>query len=449
MKSTTLGLVFSVAPWIAHVHGLPVAAQPGHAGGPVLVAPSPQPPPGREALDARVQEAVAEGFSGAVLVVRDGEVVLSKGYGDADREKGVANTPETIFGIGSTPIDFTKAAILLLSQEGKLTLSDPITSFFKDVPEDKRGMTLEQLMTGRSGLANFHELPGDANPDHAWIDRAEAVRRILAGKLLFEPGMGNEHSHSAFGLLAAVIEIASGQSYQQFLQSRLFAPLGMRDTGFFGSPVPPERMAIGYGKQSGTGINAPPFWGKTSWLVMGSGGMTSTLGDLRTFITAIREGKIVDRELSSSYLFRPGEMLAGGDVHGYEIVISLGRSKNSVMLVVNNCYNGKGPNPMFKNLADDLAQMAEPQDAPPPYMIGVRFAIEQEGGVSVEGVVPDGPGEAAGLQAGDVVLALNGVPIGDDPLSVLRTWMMEGKKVEFEVVRGGKKMKLVVTPRKR
>ena len=169
-----------------------------------------------------------------MLVVRDGKVVLDRGYGLANREKEIPVTKDTIFAVGSTPIDFTRAAILLLVEEEQMGLDEPITSYFDDVPEDKLGVTVEYLMSGQSGLLDFHDVPTDRDPDHAWIDRDEAVRRILASELLFVPGSRREHSHSAWGLLAAIVEIVSDQSYQEFTRERLFDPAGMQDTGFNG-----------------------------------------------------------------------------------------------------------------------------------------------------------------------------------------------------------------------
>ncbi len=196
-----------------------------------------------ENLEAMLEQAAKDGFEGAVLITRNGRPVVNKGYGFANREKRIKNTPETVFAIGSAPIDFTHAGILLLKDQGKLELDEPLTKFFADVPADKQGITINDLMTGRSGLPDFHDLPTDQDPDHTWIDRDEAVRRIFAQKLLFEPGQRSEHSHSAWGLLAAIIEIVSGETYQQFTTERLFQPAGMKDTGFFGDlrPRGPDR----------------------------------------------------------------------------------------------------------------------------------------------------------------------------------------------------------------
>lgn len=155
-----------------------------------------------ENLESQLDEwAASNDFDGAILVTRNGEITLKKGWGKSNREKDFSNGPDTIFAIGSCPVDFTHAGVLLLQDQGKLDLNDPITRFFENVPEDKKAITIRHLMTGASGLPDFHDIPTDENPDHSWIDREEAVRRILGQKLLFEPGKGNEHSHSAWGLL--------------------------------------------------------------------------------------------------------------------------------------------------------------------------------------------------------------------------------------------------------
>src|SRR5262249_48905233 len=282
-----------------------------------------QEPPPRLAwdkLEARLKWEADHGFSGVALVTRDGKVVFHEAYGLANREKRIAMRPDSILAIGSTPIDFTKAGVLLLVDRGKLSLDDTIPKYFKNVPEDKRVITIQHLMTGRSGLQNFHELPTDADPDHSWIDRDEAVRRILNQKLLFAPGQGRRHSHSAWGLLAAILEIVSGQSYPEFTREHLFKPAGMKDTGFFGERYEEERMAGGYGPRNDGEINAPPYWGKTSWLVMGSGGQVSTAMDMWRWVQAVAGGKLLSPESLRQYV-NPGQgILTGGDMYGFEIM---------------------------------------------------------------------------------------------------------------------------------
>ena len=133
------------------------------------------PPVTWDTLDARMNWEAKHGYSGVVLVARDGKVAFHKAYGLANRDKKIAMRPDTILAIGSTPIDFTKAGILLLAQRGKLKLSDPITKYFENVPADKRPITIQQLMSGRSGLQDFHDLPTDRDPNHS-LDRPRRSR---------------------------------------------------------------------------------------------------------------------------------------------------------------------------------------------------------------------------------------------------------------------------------
>lgn len=305
-----------------------------------------------DGLAARLEQEAAAGFEGAVLVVRGDEVVLERAFGRANREKGIANRSDTIFAIGSTPIDFTRAAILFLEQVGQVQLDAPLARFFADAPEDKRAITLGQLLSGRSGLVDFVDTPQDSDPDHAWIDRAEFLRRVWTSRLLFPPGSAEAHSHAGFGVLAAVVEVVSGQSYPEFCEENLFAPAGMVDTGYFGEPIPEERLAIGYGARKDGTVNAPPFWGQTSWLVMGSGGQVSTLRDLLRWHQALRAGKVLEPEYAARYFGPPGALLNGGDMYGFEIYYDQG--PGAQFFLVTNAAEDRTRRRAVEALAGDL-----------------------------------------------------------------------------------------------
>jgi CubicO group peptidase (beta-lactamase class C family) len=267
--------------------------------------------------------------------------VLHRGYGLADREKKIPISTETIFAIGSVPIDFTKAAILKLEETGKLRASDSIGKFFRDVPADKRAITLEHLMTGRSGLPNFHHVQGvDADPDLSWIDRETAVRRILGRELVFAPGAGEAHSHSAWVLLAAVVEVASGHAYEDFLRLQFFGPAGMTRTGNHEEAARFEdrAFAVGYGGRSSGKLNIPKYWGKTSWLVMGSGGMQSNPQELNRWLDAIRSGRTLTPASAAKYL--TDDVLAGGDDRGFFCLYTQGPEDR--MILCSNAHAGPG-----------------------------------------------------------------------------------------------------------
>ena len=129
-----------------------------------------------------------------------------------------------------------------------------------------------------------------------------------------EPGTERLPSHSAFGLLAALVERASGQPYQDFLRTNFFEPLGMDVTGPFGEDfgLPLERFATGYGSSAVGEPNIPPFWGPTSWLVQGSGGMVSNPADMRRWFDGLRGGEILRGDALDAYLNR-GSALGASD----------------------------------------------------------------------------------------------------------------------------------------
>jgi CubicO group peptidase (beta-lactamase class C family) len=305
-------------------------------------------------LSTQLEKEAVAGFMGTVLVVRDGHIVLHKGYGFSNKERGIPNSTETIFAIGSTPIDFTKAAVLKLEDMGHLKTSDPITKYFYNVPEDKRTMTLDQLMQGTSGLPNFHHIPGqDEDYDLTWIDRDEAVRRILSRELLFQPGQGKAHSHSAWTLLATVVEIVSKQSYSEFLQKYFFNPLGMKHTGLYtyARSLPEEEVAVGYGAHRVGKINSPAYWGKTSWLVMGSGGMASNPGDLYKWVQGIRSGQVLSEAAQKKYWV--DGVLAGGNDRGFFCIYTQG--PGTMMFLCSNSH--QSANDTARALGSSLARL--------------------------------------------------------------------------------------------
>jgi|GEM_PF-1052789 len=264
-----------------------------------------------------------QGFCGAVILMKDGERVIERGYGEATKD--VPNTVDTLFAIGSTPIDFTKAAILLLEERGELSTKDLLSKHLEGVPKDKAAITIEHLMTGASGLRNFHGIRGvDEDLDLAYIDRAEALRRIFAQELLFAPGTEDEHSHSAWGVLAAVVEVVSGRGYGEFLREELFEPAGMERTGLYPHALAFEdaEVAVGVGEPALGKPNTPKNWGETSWLVMGSGGMVSTANDLATWIEALRAGALLAPESLEKYWGQGA--LAGSNDRGFLTVYTEG-----------------------------------------------------------------------------------------------------------------------------
>lgn len=225
-------------------------------------------------LDEHVRRLVPFGFSGSVLVAVDGDPVLSRGYGMADAEAGISVTPETVFDIGSLTKQFTAAALLKLEDEGRLRVTDPISRWLPDVPADKAGVTLHDLLTHSAGLDDSF------GRDYEVAERDSTVALILQSELM-TPGT-YRYSNAGYTLLAAVVENASGMPYERFLRERLFAPAGMERTGYRAPGWRAGELAVGYRGGERWGTPTDKLWAPDGpyWHLRGNGGILSTPGDL-------------------------------------------------------------------------------------------------------------------------------------------------------------------------
>lgn len=292
----------------------------------------------RANLESRIDEYM-EGRSGLVHVRLGGEEVLSKGYGTGNAALGTTIDSDTVFGIGSRPIDFTTAAVMLLEKQGKLSFDDTLADHFDNVPTDRAGMTIRQMMTGKSGLPDFPANDSDADADLTWITREQFIARTMATPLLFATGEGDAHSHWAFGVLAAIVEKRSGQPYAKFLRENFFDPAGMERTGDYGESrgLPLEAFAVGGGKQVGL-PNIPPNWGPTSWLVLGSGGMFSTLNDLRSFYDYLATSDVLGPKNQSH--FNSEQAQVDGSERGFELISLIGEGRRNEAWILLNSGGG-------------------------------------------------------------------------------------------------------------
>lgn len=252
-------------------------------------------------LDEYLSRLEALGYSGGLAVVKGGETVLLKGYGQADRQGAIPMRPDSVFNLGSITKPLTAAAILRLQELGKLKPSDPICRFFEGVPEDKAGITLEHLLTHSSGLES------DFSPtDYEATTRGEYVRRALASKLLFAPGQGYEYANAGYSLLAAIIEQVSGQDYETALREMVLKPAGMTETGYKAPRWDKARIAHGYrgGEDWGTILGRIEEPGAPYWALRGNGGLHTTLADMVRWNAALQGNAVLTAASSESY-FRP------------------------------------------------------------------------------------------------------------------------------------------------
>ncbi|MEM7310036.1 MAG: serine hydrolase domain-containing protein [Planctomycetota bacterium] len=249
-----------------------------------------------EALDAAVLAAGGDELWGAVLVARKGEILLAKGYGYADYDEA-PNTPRTLFEIASISKQVTAAAILHLQQKRKLKVTDTLDEFFDDVPEDKRGIQLHHLLTHTAGIPGSLGVPY-ASP----LARGPYVKQMLASP--FEPaGEGFEYSNVGYALLAAVVEEASGKSFEEYVEKNLFKPAKLKDTGFIGDRdlIKSGRAAARRGKGPEGSTAADWFWG---WGYRGMGGVVTTVYDLYAWDQALRGDKVLGKQAKKA-LYEP------------------------------------------------------------------------------------------------------------------------------------------------
>ncbi len=186
----------------------------------------------------------------AVGIYRDGKIVFAKGYGLANVELGVAVTPSTIFQSGSIGKQFTATAIMMLVEEGKLGLDDSLPKYFPDAPESWRAITIRELLSHTSGLADYtsDSVTKAGGPINLRADYTEAqlVKIIETLPSDFAPGEGWEYSNTNFVLLGAIIRHVTGQFYGDFLQARIFGPLGMVSTRVISEADIIPNRAAGY-----------------------------------------------------------------------------------------------------------------------------------------------------------------------------------------------------------
>ncbi|HYG58217.1 MAG TPA: serine hydrolase domain-containing protein [Symbiobacteriaceae bacterium] len=244
-------------------------------------------------IDRALQDMTKAGtFSGAVLIVRDGKTILSKGYGLADRERNVPVTPLTRFRIGSISKHFTAAAVLLLNEQEKLAVTDPICRYMADCPPQWQGMTIHHLLTHTAGLNNHT----DMQAFHAMLDRPtdmaalmDLMRQVpVRGK----PGDEYRYGNSGYMILTYIVEQVSGQPYHAFMDSHFFDPLGLENSGTVLTESDLSLLADGYrlmGGQVYDGQDLHPS------ILQGDGALYSTVWDLHRWGDALYGDKVLSR----------------------------------------------------------------------------------------------------------------------------------------------------------
>jgi CubicO group peptidase (beta-lactamase class C family) len=234
------------------------------------------------------------GFNGTVLIAKDGKVLLSKGYGMANYELNIPNTPQTKFHLASVSKTFTAAAIMMLQERGLLNVSDPLTKFIPDYPNGDK-ITVHHLLTNTSGIPSINNFPEYDEWSKFPHTPEDLIEKFKNKPLDFSPGTrGYTESNGNYNLLAYIIEKLSGNSYGEFLEENIFAPLNMKDSGHDAHPETIlKNRANGYVPDGISELKNAPY---LDWTVkIGNASIYSTTEDLYKWDRSLYTEKILKK----------------------------------------------------------------------------------------------------------------------------------------------------------
>jgi D-alanyl-D-alanine carboxypeptidase len=254
-------------------------------------------------VEAQMRKRHVPGLS--LAVVRGGKIVKAKGYGLANLELNVAAAPETVYEIGSLTKQVTAAAVMLLVEEGKVSLEDKITKHLAGLPDAWGAITVRHLLTHTSGIKTYVGTVGFEVSRRLTGD--EFIKAAGGLPLLFEPGASWDYSNTNFNLLGHLVERASGRPFWQFLEERLFRPLGMNATRYNDQRRVIPSRADGYFFREGEWAKRdPPVWD-----VGAAGALLSTALDVAKWEAALEEGRVL-KPSSLEQMWTPVGLRGGG-----------------------------------------------------------------------------------------------------------------------------------------
>lgn len=316
-------------------------------------------------MDELVQSYVtAKQFMGSVLVWQQGKILLSKGYGSANLEWEIPNSPATKFRLGSITKQFTAASILLLEERGRLKAEDPVKKYMADAPAAWDKITIFHLLTHTSGIPSFTSFPDYHSTEAIATTPENLVARFRDKPLEFQPGEKWNYSNSGYALLGYLIEKVSGQSYAEFVQQNIFSPLGMKDSGYDSNSAVIARRAAGYAPGASGLVNAG-FIHMT--IPFSAGALYSTTEDLLKWEQGLFGGKVLSAaslakmttpfkqdyafglSVSANHGYKVIEH--GGGIEGFSTQLSYYPDDKLVVVVLGNII-GRFPSEIAARLGD-------------------------------------------------------------------------------------------------
>jgi CubicO group peptidase (beta-lactamase class C family) len=242
-------------------------------------------------------------FTGTVLVADHHKVIFKKGYGLANREWNIPNTPDVKFRLGSITKQFTSMLIMQQVANGSIKLDGHISDYLPYYRQETGAkVTISQLLTHTSGIPSYTDDPkffADVSRNYYAVD--DFVKKFCSGDLQFEPGTKFHYDNSGFFLLGAILERVTGKTYEALLKEKILVPLGMKDSGYdHYADILPKR-ASGYQQELASAVNAPYL---DMALPYAAGSLYSTVEDLYKWDQALYTDKLVRNDLKQM-LFTP------------------------------------------------------------------------------------------------------------------------------------------------
>lgn len=283
-------------------------------------------------VNAMLSQIEQKNFSGVILIAKGDKVLYEKSYGFSSCDARVKNTPETVHSIGSITKMFTAVAIAQLEAQKRIDMDKPVSTYLKNIPEDKASITVRQLLEHKAGLETYHETKNLG--DFQAMTRKQALSEILnkPSRNSFE----EHYSNSGYTLLAVLIETVSGKNYTTYIRDNILNPAGMTSTGFWGEQFSP----IASTPNEVLGCSSPDKW-NYSWVIVGNGGMVSTAADLHRWVRALKGNVLLSetakKRIGYDAMFAEGFGDAGGsDQHQFNATIEYDAKQDITVVAISN-----------------------------------------------------------------------------------------------------------------
>ena len=283
----------------------------------------------QQAVDEFITPYVEDGYFGGSILIAQGEnILISKGYGMANLEHDVPNTPQTKFRIGSVTKQFTAMAILLLQEQGQLSVQDPVCDHIPDCPEAWQPITIHHLLTHSSGIPDYRRFPDYRETMTLESTVEDTLKRFRDKPLRFAPpGATFDYSNSGYIVLGYIIEQVSETSYAEYLRENIFEPLNMMNTGYDFNHIVLKDRASGYRRVGANKFRNAAYIDMS--IPHADGGLYSAVEDLYLWDRALYTETLVSQN-SLDMMFTPFVDMSPTAGYGYGWVITKESNRGSV-----------------------------------------------------------------------------------------------------------------------